>query len=132
VFDVVKIMRDPGACLFERVDLAAKATNLRPAGDAGHDAMAMEVSLDCVAIKPIAGLHRNRMRARTDQGHVAAQHIDQLRQLIDAQSAKDATDAGNPRVILHRALRPGLVAPLTYIVRNLRTWITALLKPKRL
>src|SRR5271165_275640 len=112
MLDVIKVMYDAGMRLFDRVHLAAQPVDLRPAGDARLDAMSMDIFFDRVDIEATAGLHRNGMRSRTDQRHIAAQHIDQLRQLIDAQSTQDATDTGDPRVVWHGALRPRLVAPV--------------------
>src|SRR5271167_1895876 len=36
---------------------------------------------------------------RADQTHVAAQHVEDLRKLIDAVAAQDATDAGDAVVV---------------------------------
>ena len=43
---------------------------------------------------------QGRAWAGTDQGHVAAQHVQQLRQLVDAEAAQDAADPGDARVVL--------------------------------
>src|SRR5438874_8161391 len=90
VFNVIEIVRHTGVRLFERVDLAAQSINLGPAGDARFDAMAMKILPDRIAIETTAGLHRDRMRARTDQRHVAAEHINQLWQLVEAQPTQSA------------------------------------------
>jgi hypothetical protein len=37
--------------------------------------MTMQITLDRLAIEAVAGLHCDRMRARPDQRHVAADHI---------------------------------------------------------
>src|ERR1700676_3554043 len=37
--------------------------------------------------------------ARTDQTHVAAQHVDDLRELVDAVAAHDVADAGDALVV---------------------------------
>ena len=52
------------------------------------------------------------MRARPDQGHLAAQHVDQLRQLVQAGAAQPASDRGDPRVVGARLHEPraGVVA----------------------
>ena len=39
-------------------------------------------------------------RARTDERHVAAENIDELRQFVDARGADDLADAGDARVAL--------------------------------
>ena len=40
-------------------------------------------------------------RARADQAHVAAQHVEQLGQLVEGEAAQPAARAGDPRVVLH-------------------------------
>src|SRR5207244_3907389 len=42
---------------------------------------------------------RDRVRPWTNKGHVAHQHVQQLRQLVDAGSAKKASDARYPTII---------------------------------
>jgi hypothetical protein len=110
VLDIIEIVRDPSVGLIEGVDLAAQPIDLGPAGDARLDAMSMEIFLDGVAIEAIARLHRNRMRPRTDQRHIALQHIDQLWQLIEAQPTQNSPNAGNPRVVPYCSQRSRLVA----------------------
>ena len=39
-------------------------------------------------------------RPWTDQGHVAQQHIDQLRQLVDRGAPQELADLEDPRIIL--------------------------------
>src|SRR5712692_1167564 len=41
----------------------------------------------------------HRQRARADNAHVAEQHVDQLRQLIDAGLAQPTTGARDPRIV---------------------------------
>ena len=82
VLDVIEIVRNASVRLLERVDFAPKTIDLSPAGDAWFDAMAMEILLDRVAIEAIAGFHCHRVGARANQRHIAAQHIDQLRQFV--------------------------------------------------
>jgi hypothetical protein len=42
--------------------------------------MTMPIALDRLAVEAVAGLHCDRMRARPDQRHVAADYIYRLRQ----------------------------------------------------
>src|SRR5215472_5199522 len=107
---VVKIVRHSVVRPFDFVDLTPQPIDLCPAGDARLDAMAVKVLLDDISVKLAARLHRYRVRARPDQRHVAVQHVDQLRQLVETQQPQDVTDMGDPRIALHRALRAGLVA----------------------
>ena len=70
------------------------AVDLRPAGDPGLDreaaALARRVLLD---------LHRHR-RPRADDRHLAAQHVDEVRQLVERGAAQQAPDARDARVAL--------------------------------
>jgi len=47
----------------------------------------------------LCDLARKR-RPRTDQGHLASHHVDQLRQLIQREPPQDPADASDPRVVL--------------------------------
>src|ERR687887_1129550 len=38
-------------------------------------------------------------RPRTDQAHLAADHVHELRQLIEAESPEQLSDAGGPRIL---------------------------------
>ena len=42
----------------------------------------------------------NRKRPGAHQAHVAPEHIEELRQLINARLSQELSDGGNPRVIL--------------------------------
>jgi hypothetical protein len=82
---------------------------LRETGDAGLDPMAGGVALDA---RHEGGVERDRMGARADERHLAAQHVDQLRQLVEACAAQPAPDRRDPPVIdarLHER-RGGIVA----------------------
>src|SRR3546814_1689289 len=47
----------------------------------------------------VAAYFRFYYRARADNAHIAAKHVDQLRKLIEAELAHDRADAGNAREI---------------------------------
>jgi hypothetical protein len=68
--------------------------DLRPAGDAGLDgeppALAPGVARD---------LHGDR-GPRADDRHLAAQHVDEVRQLVEARPAQQAPDTRDARVAL--------------------------------
>ncbi len=49
------------------------------------------------------------MRAWPDQRHLAAQHVEQLRQFIERKAAEERADAGNPRVVAGRLAQMPLV-----------------------
>ena len=63
------------------------ALDLRPAGDAGADreaaALALRVAVDL-------DLHG---RARADERHLAAQHVDEVGQLVERRAAQQRADA---------------------------------------
>ena len=91
------------------------AVDLRPAGDPRLDrepaALALVVLLD---------LHRQR-RARADQRHLAAQHVDEVRQLVERgprSSAPTRVMRESPALIARPA--PMCSAPST-IVRSFST-----------
>ena len=102
VLDVVQVVLD--ALLERRV--AAPAVHLRPAGDAGLHLVAQHVLRDLVLelrdeMRPL--------RARPDDRHVAAQHVPELRQLVDVRAAQELAErrhAADRRSL--RPHRPGL------------------------
>src|SRR6478609_6783659 len=61
--------------------------------------MTLPVTLVDLPEQLLAGERANGMRARPYQAHVALEHVEQLRQLVDASAAKNAPDTGNPVVI---------------------------------
>src|SRR5215468_10432983 len=88
VLDVIEIELDALLDLLFIVDLAAPAVDLRPAGDAGLDAMAREVAVDRFVEQTALQLALHRMRPRADQRKIALEHyIEQLRQLVEAALA---------------------------------------------
>ena len=90
------------------VGLAAPAVDLRPAGDAGLDAMAGEIAVHCLVINLRLGLGVDRVRARADQRQVALDgHVDELRQLVEARLADETADTGDARVVLGDELARG-------------------------
>jgi hypothetical protein len=79
--DVPKVAIDPPFHHLDARRLAAEAIHLRPSGEARFDMLAKCVIGDELHISIIVS---NRVRSRTDQGHVPAEHIDELWQLVDA------------------------------------------------
>src|SRR5690606_1158379 len=76
---------------------AIRIVELGPAGEAGPHAMAQLVVADLLRQ---LGDELRPLRARTDQAHVAAQHVPQLRQLVDAGLADEAAHARDACVLL--------------------------------
>src|SRR5580700_3825337 len=73
VLDVIEVELDALLDLLFVVDLAAPAVDLRPAGDAGLDAVAGEIAVDRFVIEMVLGLGMHGMRARADQRQVAGE-----------------------------------------------------------
>lgn len=71
------------------------AADLPEAGDAGlHE----EAAPDPVLVLCRLPVQR---RAGTDQGHAAGEHIEELRQLIEAESAEEPPEPGHAGVVAH-------------------------------
>lgn len=81
------------------VGLTAVAVDLRPAGDAGLDPVARAVFADRFLEGNAGGLGRRGVGARADHRHAAGEHVEQLRQLVDAGLADEATDPGDAVVV---------------------------------
>ena len=58
---------------------------------------------------------------RADDRHVAAQHVPELRQLVEVAAAQPAADRRAARVVLARPDRAGVVLGVAGIERNLQT-----------
>src|SRR5690606_5111913 len=99
VLDVIEVEFGAHADLFIRIHLATPAIDLRPAGDAGLDAVAGEVSVHDLRIEKVVRLRRDRMRARSHQRQAAHERVEELRQLIDRRLADEAADAGHARIV---------------------------------
>ena len=79
------------------------AIDLGPAGEAGADAMAKLFALG--VIRQIA----NEQGARSHEAHVAAEDVDQLRQLVQAGGAEEGAESGGALGIgEHAAVGGGL------------------------
>src|SRR6266478_5317774 len=76
--------------------------DLGPAGGARTDRAADRVVRDVLAEQ---GEIADRMRPRHDQVHVAAQDVDELRQLVEPEPAQPVADAGDSILILPDPLR---------------------------
>src|SRR5690606_28223402 len=92
VLDVVEVVLQLGACILDR--RAIRIAHLRPAGDTRLHAVAYVVVgnvLDQVA-------HEERaLGARADETQVAAQDVDELRQLVDSRAPQEPAYRGDAR-----------------------------------
>src|SRR5580704_18112317 len=91
-------MLDSPADLLDRLCLASPPIYLCPAGDAEFDAVADRVIADRTRICNPSGACRQRMRPRTYKRHLPLQHVNKLRQLVQARHPEKAADSGDPRV----------------------------------
>ena len=100
VLDVVEVVLQ----LFLRVfnGRAVLVAHLCPAGDTGLDAVAHRVigNLGGELLDEVGPLG-----ARADQAHVAAEHVEELRQFVDAQQPDDVAHPGDPAVVGRGPLR---------------------------
>src|SRR5207248_6723039 len=70
---------------------AVAVAHLRPAGDPRLDEMALRIERDGASER----LDEYRpLGPRTDEAHLAEEHVQELRQLVDAQPPDDAADEG--------------------------------------
>ena len=92
VFDVPDVALDAALHLVEGLGLAAEAGDLAPAGDAGLDIVADHVLVDELGV--FLGVLEH-VGARADDAHVAEQHVDELRELVEAGVAHDLAPAGD-------------------------------------
>src|SRR5258708_8932563 len=100
VLDVVEVVLD---AFFDR-RIAAPAMHLRPAGDARLHFVPEHVLWNLVLEL------RNEQRAlgpRSDDRHVALEHVPELRQLVDVRSAEQLAERRAPRILLAREHRSG-------------------------
>jgi len=82
--------------------IAAQPVRLRPAGDARADVVLHHVFRDLV----LELLHEIRpLGTRADNAHIALQHIEKLRQFVDARPAQEGAELRAAGIVLHRPLR---------------------------
>ena len=87
----------PDVVLHTLVDrgVAAEAVDLGPAGHAWADLMLDHVAWDLL-LKHLDEL--GTLRARPDEGHLAGEDVEELRELVDGGFPDEAADAGDARV----------------------------------
>src|SRR6266851_9772616 len=78
--DVVKIVLDALPELVDRVGLTTPTVDLGPTGDARLDAEPRCVLLDRIVIQQVPSFRARGMRPRPDEGHVAPDHVEELRE----------------------------------------------------
>src|SRR5271167_5098277 len=85
-------MLDAPLQLLFGVGLSTVAVNLRPSGDSRLDIVPARIERDAPFEFPIM---RQGMRAWADEGHVALDHVEELRKLIDAPAAQPRPHLGD-------------------------------------
>src|SRR4029079_4751833 len=90
ILDVPKVAIDPLLHQLETGGFSAETIDLSPAGQAGLHVLPECVIGDELGVPVIVGYG---MRSRTNDRHIAAQHVHELRQLVDAGGAQDCPDA---------------------------------------
>src|SRR5215210_1510484 len=89
VLDVVVV---PFHAVRER-RLATQPEYLRPPGDASLHAMALAIAVDRL-VEPRHVLRA--LRPRPDEAHLAAEHVEELRQLVERRLAEELPDSRPP------------------------------------
>src|SRR5687768_13272928 len=95
MLDVIEVVLHFFECIFNA--RAVGITDLGPSGDARLDYVTLSVEGDLVRQL----LHEGGpLRSRSDETHVPAQDIPQLRDLIQARLAHEAPNGRNPRIVV--------------------------------
>src|SRR6266851_4631914 len=87
--------------------LASPEVKLRRAGEA------RAVPEDLLLCCRVTARQGHGLRSGANQGHLAAENVDKLRQLIDAGGSQDASEAGHPTIAGSGQLRSGFAGPHT-------------------
>jgi len=95
---------DPAFGPFDCSHFASKAFDLRVAGDPGLDPMAPGIAANRFMIETVADHHFRSMRPRADKRHAALKNVQQLRQLIDTESAQKPADRRYSRIVFRGRL----------------------------
>src|SRR5215510_7162249 len=100
VLDVIEIKAELLCGVLDRRGIGVP--HLRPAGDAGLDAVPHAVERD--ALREICDKARS-LWTRPDEAHLAPEHIPQLRQLVDPRAANETAHRGHATVVRGCPLR---------------------------
>src|SRR6185437_6808660 len=103
VLHVIEIIRQLLPRVLDRCPIGE--VYLCPTGDPGLDVGAVTIKRDIARqffdeVRPL--------RARTDEAHLTAQHVDELRQFVDPCRADESTHAGDSRVVARGPTRLAL------------------------
>src|SRR5204863_8203610 len=101
VVDVPEVVFDALLHLREFARFAPATVDLCPPGQARLDVMAKGIIRDELFVFTVV---RRGMRARTNKVHFARDHVDKLRQLVDARPSKPAAETRDTRIATRRLL----------------------------
>ena len=90
---------DPLLDLFDGVGLTTPAVDLGPAGDSRFHSMTGIVVLDGILIEQRPGLGGERVRSRSDDRHLTADNVQELRQFVEAGASQERTDARDAWIV---------------------------------
>src|ERR1700712_4004989 len=102
VTQVVQIVCDASLHFLDAISLAAKSVDLGPAGNARLDPVTMDVTRYDLLIKIVM---LKGMRTRSHYRHVAAQHVEELRQLVEARAAQESANTCNVWIVARGLLQ---------------------------
>src|SRR5207245_11582290 len=100
LLDVMEVVIDPRNSWPELGRASPAAVDLREPGDARPRRMALEIVWHEVFVRQVHGQHSRHMRPRPDQRHIALDHVEQLRDFIEAGSAQNSAHRRHARVTL--------------------------------
>src|ERR1700759_5811786 len=106
----MKIVFDTLPYLLDGLGFSSPSVDLRPAGDARFHAMAGGVVSHRVLIEHVAGLCGGRVGPRPDDRHVAAQDVEELRELVEARPPQETPQPRDASIVSTRELLAFLVA----------------------
>src|SRR6185437_9467483 len=95
-------MRHAGTQSFHCIDRAVITIYLCPPSNTGLYMMTQCVIGYDILIAPVLDLHRDRVRARADERHLAPQHVEKLGQFVEARPPQEMSDPGDSRIVLAR------------------------------
>ena len=108
--DVIEIVIDPRNRRAGLGRTSPAAADLREPGNARPRRMALKVVWHEVFVRQFRRQHSRNMRSRPDQRHVALDHVEQLRNFVEAGLAQNPPDRRHARIALNRLPYAALVA----------------------
>src|SRR5205085_8347473 len=104
VVDIIFVQLDPPLGPLDGPHFTAQPLHLGIAGNPRLDPVAPGIAAHGFVIEAIADHHLGAVGTRTDEGHAALDDVEQLRQLVDAEAAQEASDRSYAWVAARRCL----------------------------